>query len=270
MSRPPKKRGGRPPQRPAGGAPKPKGRPKPEGRSAPSDGRPVLYGRNPVFEALRAGRRKVHHLYATETAIAAEDWLGESGVPLDVADAEWLDGRAGTDAHQGVIAVADPYPYAMPPELLAGDHTLIVALDEVTDPQNLGAIARTAECAGASGLVIPRHRSAEVTPSAGKASAGAVEHLKIARVRNLADWLVEVKEAGAWVHGAAMKGTRWTEVDWTGPTVIVLGAEGRGLRPRVANVCDDVVSLPLRGMTESLNVSAAAAALLYEAVRARS
>ncbi|MGH2923640.1 MAG: 23S rRNA (guanosine(2251)-2'-O)-methyltransferase RlmB, partial [Solirubrobacterales bacterium] len=138
----------------------------------------------------------------------------------------------------------------------------------VTDPQNLGAIARTAECAAATGVILPGRRSAEVTPAVCKASAGAVEHLAVARVRNLADWLAGAKDAGAWVYGAAAGADRaHTDVDWSGRAVLVLGSEGEGIRPRVAAACDELVSIPVRGRIDSLNVSAAAAVILFEAVR---
>ncbi len=145
-------------------------------------------------------------------------------------------------------------------------NALLVALDQVQDPQNLGAIARTAECAGATGLVIPERRAAEVTAAVCKSSAGAVEHLPVARVRNLADFLGEAKQAGMWCYGASADGSvAYAEVDWAGPVVLVLGSEGRGLRPRVAGACDALVSIPLRGRIESLSVSAAAAVLSYAA-----
>jgi 23S rRNA (guanosine2251-2'-O)-methyltransferase len=163
------------------------------------------------------------------------------------------------------------YHYAGAAEMLAKPAPLIVALDEVQDPQNVGAIARTAEVAGATGLVLPERRSAEVTPAVCKASAGAVEHLPIARVRNLADFLIEARDAGAWSYGAAVTDAAvpYTEPDWTGGIVLVLGAEGRGLRPRVAAACDGLVALPMRGRIASLNVSAAAAALLYGILQRR-
>ena len=152
----------------------------------------------------------------------------------------------------------------------AARDAFLVALDEVTDPQNLGAVARTAECAGATGLVIPERRSAEVTPAVCKASAGAVEHLRIARVRNLADFLGEAKAAGAWTYGAAAEArTPYRSPDYRGKVVLVMGAEGKGLRPRVAAACDDLVALPMRGHVGSLNVSAAAAVLLYEILQQR-
>ena len=208
----------------------------------------------------------MHRIWATEAA-ASEGW---AGAPVVVAAADAVAARAGSDANQGVCAEVDPYPYADAAELLALPEPLIVALDEVTDPQNLGAVARTAEAAGASGVVIPERRSAEVTAAVCKASAGAVEHLPVARVRNLADFLADAKAAGAWCYGAAAGArTPYTAPDYSGGVVIVLGAEGRGLRPRVAAACDDLVSLPLRGRIGSLNVSAAAAVLLYRILQTR-
>jgi 23S rRNA (guanosine2251-2'-O)-methyltransferase len=221
----------------------------------------VIYGRNPVREALR-GRRRVRRIWST-----SEGW---EGAPVIAATNEEIAARCGSDAHQGVCAEVDAYPYAGETELLAALDPLIVALDEVTDPQNLGAICRTAEAAGATGVVIPERRSAEVTPAVCKASAGAVEHLPIARVRNLADFLAAAKEAGCWCYGAAAGApTPYTAPDWSGGVVLVLGAEGKGLRPRVAAACDDLVSLPLRGRIQSLNVSAAAAVLLYTVLQFR-
>jgi 23S rRNA (guanosine2251-2'-O)-methyltransferase len=162
-----------------------------------------------------------------------------------------------------VCAEVEPYRYTDPAGLLAADDALVIALDEVQDPHNLGAVCRVAEVAGAAGIVIPERRSAEVTPAVCKASAGAVEHLPVARVRNLADWLAEAKEAGAWVYGAATDGIAYDKPDYTGKVVVVLGAEGKGLRPRVAAACDQLIALPVRGKVESLNVSTAAAALVY-------
>jgi 23S rRNA (guanosine2251-2'-O)-methyltransferase len=222
----------------------------------------VIYGINPVREALR-GKRKVHRIWTTHP----DDWAPHN---VTVATAEELGERAETDAHQGVAALVDPYPYADPDELLAVENPLFVALDEVTDPQNLGAVCRTAEAAGATAVIIPERRSAEVTPAVCKASAGAVEHLAIARVKNLADFLAEAKEKGCWVYGAAAGATtRYDQPDYTGAVVAVLGAEGKGLRPRVASMCDDLISLPLLGRVDSLNVSATAAVVLYEMLQQR-
>ncbi len=222
----------------------------------------IVYGRHPVRELLRAGRRPVRQAWAT-AAVAREPWLAAAEVPVEVVDAAAVAARASTDDHQGVCADAAGYHYVGAAELLRARDPLLVALDEVTDPQNLGAICRTAECAGVAGVVVPERRSAEVTPAACKASAGAVEHLAIARVRNLADFLSEAKAAGLWCYGAAAEGTPYDTGDYPAGMVLVLGAEGTGLRPRVAAACDELVALPLRGRIGSLNVNAAAAALLY-------
>jgi 23S rRNA (guanosine2251-2'-O)-methyltransferase len=221
----------------------------------------VVYGRNAVSEALR-GPREVRRVWA-----AKGDW---PGVPVERASGEEIAARCGSDAHQGVCAEVSDYLYADATELLARPEPLLIALDEVTDPQNLGAVCRTAECAGATGVILPERRSAEVTAAVCKASAGAVEHLPVARVRNLADFLAEAKTAGCWCYGAAAGArTGYRDPDYRGGVVLVLGAEGRGLRPRVRDACDDLVSLPLRGRIESLNVSVAAAVLVYEILQQR-
>ena len=211
-----------------------------------------IYGRRPVAEAER-GRRRVHRI-----------WRAPETPP------EELERLAGSPDHQGVVAEVDPYPYADPTRLLEADDALVVVLDQVQDPHNLGAVCRAAEVSGAAAVVIPERRAASVTPAACKASAGAVEHLPVARVRNVADWLGEAKEAGAWVYGAEAEAEcRYTDVDWTGRAVLVLGSEGSGLRPRVAAACDELVSIPVAGRVESLNASVAAAVILFEARRQR-
>jgi 23S rRNA (guanosine2251-2'-O)-methyltransferase len=182
--------------------------------------------------------------------------------------AEDLSARLKTRDHQGIAAEVDPYPYLEPEDILR-DHTLFVALDEVQDPQNLGAVIRTAEGAGAA-VIIPRHRTAEVTAAVVKASAGATEHAALARVRNLADFLADAKKASFCVYGAvAEAGSLYTAQDYTYPTGFVVGSEGEGLGRRVASLCDVMVSLPLAGRVDSLNVSVSAGILLYEAVRQR-
>ena len=248
------------------GAPKGRaGGPESRAREAPKAPVANLYGRNAVREALR-GRRRVKRIWAT--AGAARE--GFAGARVEIVSAEEVAARCGSEAHQGVCAEAEPYPYADAAALLALTDPLIVVLDEVTDPQNLGAVIRTAECAGAAGVVIPERRSAEVTAAVAKASAGAVEHLPVARVRNLADFLGEAKAAGCWTYGAAAGArTAYDAPDYSGGVVLVLGAEGRGLRPRVAAACDELVSVPLRGRIDSLNVSAAAAVLMYEILQKR-
>jgi 23S rRNA (guanosine2251-2'-O)-methyltransferase len=212
----------------------------------------LIYGKRPVAEAER-GRRRVRRVWRAPETPAVE-----------------LERLCGSPDHQGVVAEVDPYPYADPMALLRGEAPLIVALDQVQDPRNLGAVARSAEFAGATGLIIPDRRSAEVTAVACKASAGAVEHLQIARARNLADWLGEAKESGFWIWGAdADAGQAPWDADLRGPTVLVLGGEGKGIRPRVASACDAQIALPQKGRVASLNVSTAATALLFEAIRQR-
>ena len=225
----------------------------------------IVYGRNPVREALR-GRRPVSKVWATPAA-AREPWLAEAGA--ETADDGQLTELCGSSDHQGVCAEAGPYQYADAAGLLAAADALVVCLDQVTDPRNLGAVCRVAECAGAAGVVIPERRSAEITPAACKTSAGAVEHLPVARVRNVADWLGEAKESGAWVYGADAAGVPYTRPDYGGRVVLVMGSEGSGLRPRVRDACDELVALPMRGRVDSLNVSSAAAALVYGILQSR-
>ncbi len=235
----------------------------------------ILYGRNPVREALR-GRRahQVSDVWVTAGA-AREPWLG--GVKAHAVTAEEIERRCGSSAHQGICAEAGSYHYAGADELLAKENPLLVALDQIQDPQNLGSICRTAECVGAAGVVIPERRAAEVTSAVCKASAGAVEHLPVARVRNLADFLADARRAGCWCYGASAEGADGKPaISYDAPQyggagmVLVLGSEGSGLRPRVASACDELISLPLLGTIESLGVSAAAAAALYEILQIRS
>ncbi len=212
----------------------------------------IIYGRQPVAEAER-GRRRVHRVWRAPETAPAE-----------------LERLCGSPDHQGVVAEVDRYPYGDARGLLRREKALLVALDQVQDPRNLGAVCRSAEFAGAAGVVVPERRAAAITPAACKASAGAVEHVEVAHVRNLADWLAEAKEAGFWIWGADADAdaTPWS-ADLTGPTVLVLGGEGKGLRPRVAASCDALLALPRQGQVDSLNVSAAATALLFESLRQR-
>ena len=172
--------------------------------------------------------------------------------------------------HQGVAAEVSDYQYADPKALLRPDDALVLVLDEIQDPHNLGALARVAESAGATGMVIADRRSAEVTPTVCKSSAGAVEHLKIARVGNISDYLIAAKEADAWVYGAAADGDMaYDQPDYKGKVVMVVGSEGKGMRPKVAKTCDALVSIPQRGQIESLNVSTATAVLIYAVLQSR-
>ena len=226
----------------------------------------IVYGRNPVREALR-GRRRVHRVYATERG-AREVWLGDVDVVL--AEPHEIEERCGSPDHQGVCAEAEAYPYADAGSLLDSEDALVICLDEVQDPHNLGAVCRVAEAAGCAGVVLPERRSAEVTPAVCKASAGAVEHLPIARVRNLADWLGEAKQREAWVYGAAADGrVPYHRPDYRGRVVAgarlggarAAAARGRGLRR---------AGLPAEpGKVASLNVSTAASALVYGILQLR-
>jgi 23S rRNA (guanosine2251-2'-O)-methyltransferase len=222
----------------------------------------LVYGRRAVREALR-GRREVLELLATERA-ARDGWDRKPKIVPEKA----LNELAGTRDHQGVVARVEPFRYADAYELAAGE-PLLVVLDQVTDPHNLGAVIRSTEGAGATGVILPAHRSARVTPAVARASAGAVEHLPVAVVPNLARYLNEVKGPRLWVYAADAAGTPMAEADLSGGLSLVFGAEGKGLRPHVRRACDAVVSIPLAGRVESLNVSVAAAVLLYEAQRQR-
>ena len=231
--------------------------------------REQIYGRRPVREALR-GPREVLELWVTERALKAEPSLRETGVRPQVKPERDLTEAAGTRDHQGVLAWAEPYRYADAYELAAGDSPLLVCLDQVTDPHNLGAVARTGEAAGASGIVAPAHNAARVTPAVVRASAGAIEHLPVAVVKNMARYLSEVKGPRLWAWAAAGDGeTPLWQADLTGGIALVLGAEGKGVRPLVRRTCDAAVSIPIAGAVESLNVSVAAGVLLYEARRQR-
>jgi 23S rRNA (guanosine2251-2'-O)-methyltransferase len=232
--------------------------------------REQVYGRRPVREALR-GRREVLELWATDRAVKAEPWLRELERPrVQVKLERELSEAVGTRDHQGVLAWCEPYKYADGWELAAEDRPLLACLDQVTDPRNLGAVIRSAEGAGATGVVVPAHGAATVTPAVARSSAGAVEHLPVAVVPNLARYLGEVKRGDLWIYAAMGEGAKpmW-ETDLSGGVALVFGAEGKGLRPLVRRTCDDAVSIPMAGNVESLNVSVAAALLLYEAKRQR-
>ena len=229
-----------------------------------------MYGRRPVREALR-GPREVLELWATERAVKSEAWLRELERPrVQVKLERDISEAAGTRDHQGVLTWCEPYRYADAHELAGTERPLLACLDQVSDPRNLGAVCRSAEGAGATGVVVPAHGSARVTPAVCRASAGAVEHLPVAVVTNLARYLAEIKAGDLWVAGAVGEsGTPMWEADLSGGLAFVFGAEGKGLRPLVRRTCDLEVSIPQLGQVESLNVSVAAALLLYEARRQR-
>jgi 23S rRNA (guanosine2251-2'-O)-methyltransferase len=230
--------------------------------------RDLVYGRNPVREALR-GPRDVLEVWATERAAASLDWLGEGPRPRVKRERE-LNEAAGSSDHQGVVAWCEPYAYADAWELAGGPSPLLCCLDQVTDPRNLGAVVRSAAGAGATGVVLPAHGAAVVTAAVSRSSAGAVEHLPVAVVPNLARYLADVKSDRLWAYAAAADGeTSLWELDLTGGVALVFGAEGKGVRPLVRRTCDGTVSIPLAGGVESLNVSVAAAVTLFEARRQR-
>mgnify|MGYP000285521750 FL=1 len=239
----------------------------------------IIEGRNAVIEALRAGI-SIDKIFivrgetdATLGHIASA--AREKGIVVVDTDRRKLDNMSRTHAHQGVIAIAAVREYATVDDILGaartrGEPPLVVVCDEISDPHNLGAIIRTAECAGAHGVIIPKRRSAGLTAVVGKTSAGAVAHLPVARVANLTALLKELKDDGLWIFGADAAGDRpLYEADLKGPAAIVIGSEGSGMSRLVAEQCDFKVSIPLRGQINSLNASAAAAVLLYEAVRQR-
>jgi 23S rRNA (guanosine2251-2'-O)-methyltransferase len=227
-----------------------------------------VYGRNAVREALR-GRRAVLELWASERAAATLDWLAE-GPRVQIRRERELTDAAGSSDHQGVVAWCEPYRYADAWGLAAGPTPFVVCLDQVTDPHNLGAVVRSAAAAGASGVVVPAHGSVRITPAVARASAGAVEHLPIAVVPNLARYIGEVKGPALWAFAAAADGsaTIW-ETDLSGGVLFVFGSEGKGVRPLVRRACDASLRIPLRGQVESLNVGVAAAVTMFEALRQR-
>jgi 23S rRNA (guanosine2251-2'-O)-methyltransferase len=230
--------------------------------------RDLVYGRNAARELYR-GPREVLEAWVTERAASQIPWL-RGGPRPQVKPERALTDAAGTRDHQGIVAWCEPYRYADAYELAATDSPLIVCLDQVTDPHNLGAVARSAEGAGATGVVVPAHGSARVTPAVCRSSSGAVEHLPIAVVPNLARYLGDIKGPDLWAYAADSEGTipMW-DADFVGGVALVLGAEGKGVRPLVRRTCDGTVAIPLAGKVGSLNVSVAAALLLYEAHRQR-
>jgi 23S rRNA (guanosine2251-2'-O)-methyltransferase len=237
----------------------------------------ILYGRNPVLEALRSGRQARKLVLAT--GLGNESRLVEilalahdRQIPVEESSRRRLDDIAHTEHHQGIAGYFHGRPPLALEELIARSHPpqLFVVLDGIQDPQNLGAITRTADAVGADGVVLPRHRAAGVTAAAAKASAGATEHVPVAVVTNLVQALEQLQAAGLWVVGLAADGdTRYDAFDFTGPVAVVVGAEGEGMRALTRRHCDAVVSLPLLGHVSSLNAGAAAAVLLYEVARQR-
>ena len=248
-------------------------------REAAAEADGIIEGRNAVLEALRAGT-PIDKLYLargeTDAALGhLASTARERGVVVVECDRRKLDAMSLTHAHQGAVAVAAVRAYATVEDIMQaarerGEPPLVVVCDELSDPHNLGAVIRTAECAGAHGVIIPKRRSAGLTAVVAKTSAGAVSHVPVARVPNLPALLRELQEAGLWIFGTAADGdTLLYDADWRGPAAIVIGSEGRGMGRLVAERCDFKVRIPMKGKLNSLNASAAAAILLYEAVRQR-
>lgn len=239
----------------------------------------LIEGRNAVIEALRAGR-PIDKIYiqkgeTDKTLGHIASTAKDAGIVVVDADRRKLDFMSRTHAHQGVIALAAIKDYCSVSDILAiakerNEPPFIVMCDEISDPHNLGAVIRSAECVGAHGVIIPKRRSAGLTSIVEKTSAGAVEHVAVARVANLASAIEELKAAGVWVYGTAADGANplW-KTDLTGPACFVIGSEGAGMGRLVREKCDFLVSIPMKGKVSSLNASAAAAVLLYEALRQR-
>ena len=227
----------------------------------------IIYGVRPVVEALMSQRRRVFEVLDAVGERSVKAAAGD--VPVKKVPRARVEELARGGVHQGVAARVDSYPYSGLKEIVSVSEPLVLVLDGVTDPRNLGAVLRTADGAGASGVVIPKDRAVGVTAAAVKASAGASEHSRVARETNLRRAIERMKDAGIWVYAAEVGGTPHTELDLSGRVALVLGSEGRGARRLVREGCDGAVSVPMLGAVGSLNVSVAAAVLLYEARRQR-
>jgi 23S rRNA (guanosine2251-2'-O)-methyltransferase len=229
----------------------------------------IIYGSRPVVEALESGRRKVFEILDAVGDDELANAAGTRGIKPKRVSRQRVDELVRGGVHQGVVARVEPYPYSGLEEIIASPEPLILVLDGVTDPRNLGAVLRAADGAGASGVVVPKDRAAGVTAAAVKASAGASEHVRVARETNLRRAIYIMKDAGLWVYAAEAGGTPYTGLDLAGPVGLVFGSEGRGLRRLVREACDGTVSIPMLGNVASLNISVAAAVLLYDVRRRR-
>lgn len=232
----------------------------------------VIVGRNPVSEAIRSSRTIDRILVTkggkTGAIVGILAKAKEKQIPIKEVDSKKLDFLAGNENHQGIIAMAAVKEYSSVEDIFAlaeerQEKPFIVVLDEIEDPHNLGAIIRTAECTGVHGIIIPKRRSATLSFAVGKASAGAVEYVPVARVTNIANTIDDLKERGLWVFGADMNGTDYTECDFDGAVALVIGNEGKGIGRLVREKCDQIVSLPMKGKINSLNASVAAGVLMY-------
>lgn len=246
--------------------------------NADSESENKVEGRNPVIEVLKS-ERTVEKLYVAKGDIEGSIKMiiaiaREKGIPIIEVDRKKLDVMSESKSHQGVIALVTPYKYSTVDEILdiaktKGEDAFIIVLDEIEDPHNLGSIIRTANACGAHGVIIPKRRSAFITPTVIKASAGAIEYVKIAKVTNLNQTLKELKDKGLWVIGTDMDGDICYKSNLKGPVAVVIGSEGKGLSRLVKENCDMVVSIPIIGEIESYNASVAAGIVMYEIMRQR-
>ena len=232
---------------------------------------PMLEGRNPVIEAIKSGRTIEKILIAKGSQEGSIRQLiamaREKGLVIVEVDREKLDYMSETKSHQGVIAITSPYKYYAKEK---GEKPFVIILDEIYDPHNLGAIIRTAEATGAHGIIIPKRRAVGLTPTVAKASAGAIEYVKVAKVTNISQTINKLKENGLWIVGADMDGDKsYFESDFTDAIALVIGSEGEGISRLVKDRCDYLVNMPMKGKVSSLNASVAGAVLMYEVVRQR-
>ncbi|MGN1050737.1 MAG: 23S rRNA (guanosine(2251)-2'-O)-methyltransferase RlmB [Acutalibacteraceae bacterium] len=238
----------------------------------------IVAGRNPVNEVLRSGR-PIEHLLVAKNAkegsiVAILAKARKNGIPVKEVDGKKLDYMTGHMNHQGIVALCAVKEYSTIEDILSnaenkGEAPFVIVLDKIEDPHNLGAIIRTAECAGAHGVIIPERHSAGLSFTVEKSSAGAVEYMPVARVKNISDTLEKLKTKGLWVYGADMNGEDYSDVDFSGSIALVIGNEGKGISPLVLKNCDTVVSLPMKGRIKSLNASVAAGVLMYEIAKCR-
>ena len=238
----------------------------------------LIIGRNPVLEAVKAGR-EIDTLFVTKGERQGSvgkiiAMCRENGVMVKETDTKKLDYMCQGANHQGVIARVAAHEYASVEDIFArakekGENPFIVICDEIEDPHNLGAIIRTAECAGAHGVIIPKRRSATLNFTVAKTAAGALEYMPVARVSNLPSTMEELKERGVWIYGTDMEGETWCQTDLKGPMALVVGSEGKGLGRLVLEKCDFILSLPMTGEINSLNASVAAGIMMYEVSRQR-
>ena len=235
----------------------------------------ILFGVHPVLEGLRAGRRDFRTLYLSrhrsgDRPEALEAAAESRGVPVRRVSPEKLRALAGSEFHQGVAAEVGPYPTLPVSALFDAADPFLLIVDSVVDPHNLGALIRTALCVGVDGVILPRDRAAAPTPVVSKASAGALEHIRVAQATNLARTLEDLKKRGIWISGMDVAGPRSIfESDLTGPLAVVIGGEEKGIRPLVRRQCDYLITIPQRGPVNSLNASVAGAVVMYEAFRQR-